>query len=72
MKMGADGRIILSRRNLLALLQKLDMPGSYRTIIAPESEGEFVVSAETDEEHYQGRTPGVMHPLTEEFIRKAR
>jgi len=59
--------VVLSRRNLLALLHKLDMPGSNRTIIKPCG---TIVRCETDEEHYTGRyiPIGIMHPDTEEFI----
>lgn len=71
-------RIVLSRRNLLALLHKLDMPGSARTIeghyiyvdgILLPADGAFLVSSEDDEEHYAGRVPaGIMHQETEMFI----
>jgi hypothetical protein len=57
--------IILSKRNLLTLLHKLEMPGSACTIIKP---GGTVVIAEPDEVHYADRAPGRMHPDTEEFI----
>lgn len=66
MRKDVNGRIVLSRRNLLALLHKLDMPGSSCTLVAPG--GEFVVSAENDIEHYDGRHYGEMHPDTEAFI----
>lgn len=59
-------RVVLSKRNLLALLSKLEMPGSACTIV---KDGVYV-SSEPDEEHYQGRTPGEMHPLTEVAISK--
>ena len=57
--------VTLSRRNLLALLAKLDMPGSHRTIVKP---GEIVVTAEPDEIVYAGRKPGRMDPQTEARI----
>lgn len=70
--------VVLSRRNLLALLHKLDMPGSLRTLTNSdvEIEGEyaegfvFCLQAESDGEHYAKRpdAPGAMHPLTEGFI----
>ena len=58
--------IILSRRNLLALLHKLEMEGSARTIIHTG----WKVVVEEDGVHYIGRPepPGPMHPSTEEFI----
>ena len=56
----------LSRRNLLSLLHKLEMPGSHRTIIKP---GNILVMAECDEAHYAGReAPGPMIPETEAFV----
>ena len=60
--------ITLSRRNLLALLHKLEMEGSKRTIISDGGDG-WAVTVEVDEEHYKDRIPpGIMHPSTEEFI----
>jgi hypothetical protein len=62
--------IVLSRRNLLALLQKLDMEGSARTIIGWDTSGDVPISvrSENDAEHYVGRKPGPMHSATEKFI----
>jgi len=60
--------VTLSRRNLLALLHKLEMPGSHRRIIKPTPAGNVLVSVITDEEAYRNRAPGPMHPDTEEFI----
>jgi hypothetical protein len=70
--------VTLSERNLLALLQKLGMPGSARTLASAHAyrEGELVddvtlvVAAEDDDEHYgeRGFPPGPMHPQTEEFL----
>lgn len=74
-----DGRtrvcVVLSRRNLLALMQKLSMPGSARTLFSTNGyrDGEMVedidlvVSAEDDESHYSSRDflPGAMHPVTD-------
>ena len=59
--------ITLSRRNLLALLHKLDMPGSARTIVKPCG---AVVRCESDVEHYgeRGFPAGKMHPDTEAYI----
>jgi hypothetical protein len=65
--------VTLSRRNLLALLQKLEMLGSARTLTSDDCPDglELVVRAEEDEDHYRGRTapPGPMHPRTESFLR---
>lgn len=73
--------VSLSRRNLLALLHKLDLPGSGRLLytINCEREGKLaddlllVVRPEDDLEHYgrRGFGPGPMHPLTETFIASA-
>ena len=70
--------VTLSRRNLLALLHKLDMPGSSRTITNNDcrldgkwvSTHELVLCCEDDLEHYARRVsgPGPMHPKTERFI----
>ena len=57
--------VTLSRRNLLTLLAKLDIPGSHRTIIKP---GGITVTAEQDEVVYAGRRPGRMEPQTEALI----
>ena len=71
-----DGRtltVTLSRRNLLSLLQKLDgMGDSARTLFRDCDNGwRVVVTAEPDAQHYEGRQPGVMHPLTEAAITKS-
>lgn len=60
----------LSRRNLRSLLHKLDMEGSARTLERMERTDcrPLRVIAEDDEEHYAGRVPGPMHPLTESAI----
>jgi hypothetical protein len=81
-------RVILSRRNLLALLHKLDMPGSHREIHnndvfidgeeVPINSVMLILNCEDDDEHYGKRQerghpgPGEMHPDTEGFIRSAR
>lgn len=54
-------RIVLSERNLRALLSKLALPDSACTI----AKDGIYVSAEPDDQHYVGRTPGPMHPVTE-------
>jgi len=56
-------QVRLSRRNLLTLLAKLDIPGSHCTIIKPDG---TVVVAESDEVHYANRPqPGMMSEETE-------
>ncbi len=65
----------LSRRNLLCLLHKLEMPGSARVIVKSSAEEdeqgeprcEVYVNAVTDEEFYVDREPGPMHPETVQF-----
>jgi hypothetical protein len=69
-------QLTLSRRNLLSLLHKLEMPGSHRTIVKQldstrnnmAGPGEIAVVAVTDEECYADRDPGPMHPDTEQFV----
>ena len=53
----------LTRRNLLALLVKLDDAQSMRTIIDPDHR--IAVKAVEDVAHYADRPPGRMHPDTE-------
>jgi hypothetical protein len=69
---GSVCQVTLSRRNLLTLLQKLEMAGSARTVIGQDCpEGwTLVLQAEDDDEHYAQRPapPGPMHPETEAFI----
>lgn len=50
----------LSRRNLVALLAKLDDPASVRTLMSPGAPGEpvIVVTAVEDAVHYAGRPAG--------------
>lgn len=75
--------ITLSRRNLMAMLHKLDMPGSARRIEnndcwedgvqCPYPGTILVIQCEEDIEHYANRVgpAGPMHPDTESFIAKA-
>lgn len=68
-----DTRVVtvtLSRRNLLTLLHKLDMPDSHRTIRRLTDDNLAVwVTAEDDAEHYGTvRTPGPVHPSSEAFV----
>ena len=61
--------VTLSRRNLLALLTKLDDPTSLRTIFVPTANGVLYVTAEDDATHYANRpAPGSMSPRTERDI----
>jgi hypothetical protein len=70
--------VVLSRRNVLSLLHKLEMPGSARTLAGADNfvDGEpvddllLVVQVEEDAPHYGSRLtpPGPMHPLTETFF----
>ena len=59
-------QVTLSRRNLLALLHRLEMADS-ATIIKPSGD---IIVAETDEIHYRNRPkgPGRMHPDNEQFV----
>ena len=66
--------VTLSRRNVLALLHKLDMPGSAREIQKVEGDVLLCLRVEDDAVHYDhperdvpGRV-GPMHPATEQFI----
>lgn len=71
-------QVYLSRRNLLALLSKLDRVKaggtSARTIIKtddkhpkyPQSTPVIFVTALEDEEYYTDRRPGPMHPADED------
>ena len=63
--------VVLSRRNLLVLLSKLDRVAlgekSARQIIKPNG---ITITAEEDDVHYgnRGHGPGPMHPADEERI----
>lgn len=57
--------IYLSRRNLRALLAKLDEAGSLRTLWILTDDGTMSVTAEDDATHYIGRKPGPMSLTTE-------
>ena len=58
----------LTRRNLTALLAKLDghPPNSACTLIDPDNK--IVVRAVEDEAHYTDRPPGELHSDTAQFI----
>jgi len=63
--------IELSRRNLLALLHKLEKPFSAKLISITGEDGfELWVGAAPDAAHYADREPGRMSQDTEEFIRE--
>lgn len=69
-------KIALSKRNLLALLHKVDSEESARTLIKDDvfeggSRVRLVVVAEPDDVHYRDREPGRMHPDSEAFIKQA-
>lgn len=59
--------LILSRRNLLTLLAKLDgfPPNSACSIVGGCEAPNIWVKAEEDEVHYAGRPASEMHPITE-------
>jgi hypothetical protein len=70
-----DGNVItitLSKRNLLALLSKVDDPDSQKTISKYSDKlGQHVrVKAEPDNEHYGHRKAGPMSEKSEKFIRE--
>lgn len=64
--------VVLSRRNVLSLLAKLDgyPAGSAATLISSDDQPTVIVHAEEDKLHYakMGRAPGPMHPTTEQAI----
>ena len=69
---GAVAVVTLSRRNLMALLHKLEMPGSARTLMTdydcPEG-WSLIVRSESTEDHYASRVePGPVHPASETFM----
>ena len=60
--------VTLSRRNLLALLHKLDWEDSERTIAKSQDGILVTLVVEEDDEHYGDGEFGIMHPETERFI----
>lgn len=65
-------RIVLSKRNLEALLHKVDQDWSEATIYRNDEAVPYSIVAERDEVHYADReAPGEMHPLTEAEIAQA-
>lgn len=59
--------VVLSRRNLLTLLAKLDgfPPDSECSIVGGYEAPNIWLRAEEDEVHYAHRQAGEMHPITE-------
>lgn len=70
MKIDENGVIVLSRRNLLTLLTKLDgyPPNSYCMISGGTDAPGVVIRAEEDHIHYDDRPAGEMHPDTEQRV----
>jgi hypothetical protein len=60
----------LSKRNLLALLDKVDDPGSLTTLVRRTKAGLLIVKAEPDAEHYGDREPGPMSERSEAAIQQ--
>lgn len=70
MREASEKHLVLSRRNLVSLLAKVDgsPPDSFCTITGgSEAEG-WAISVEPDEVHYATRLAGPMHPDTEDAI----
>ena len=70
---GAVAEVTLSRRNLLALLHKLEMPGSARTLMTDYDCPDgwvLAVRSEPDDEHYGQRLapPGPLHPASKVLV----
>ena len=65
--------VVLSRRNLLALLAKLDgYPQESRATLARQTDaGLIVVQAVDDKSHYGEREPGALHSETEDLLVEA-
>jgi hypothetical protein len=74
MKLISPNHLVVSRRNLLTLLAKLDgsPEGSACTILGGEDAPDFYLHAEPDAVHYADRVPGRMHSDTEGAILLAR
>jgi hypothetical protein len=62
-KYGGKERLVLSRRNVLTLLAKLDgyPPGSAKTIMGGEEADGVEIAIEEDSEHYATRPAGLMY-----------
>lgn len=76
MRRDSSGAIVLSERNLLALLSKVHDPASYKTLVAGDGGvngvgSKLIVRCESDEVHYANReAPGEMSDVAESFIRQ--
>lgn len=68
-----NNTLVVSERNLLALLTKLHTPGSACEIVGGE-DCLMSIKAEPDEVHYgsRGYGPGPMHPTSEHIMRAVR
>lgn len=51
--------VVLSRRNLLTGLQKLELPGSARELQSQDGPSLLRLRFEDDHEHYRDRPPGL-------------
>lgn len=60
--------LVLSRRNLLALLHKIDLRESEQTIIKDFPSARVIVTSEDDDAHYADSSPGPMSPETEQWL----
>ena len=74
MKLKVENNLItvkLSKRNLLAMLHKVDSSDSAKTLFKQtDDDYKLVMIAETDDEHYHpDESAGKMHPSAEEFIK---
>lgn len=69
---GGSIKVVLSRRNLLTLLVKLDEPDSHRTLykLMDGPGSYFIVTAEEDSDHYINHSAGPMSPLTEATLKE--
>lgn len=64
MRIDDHGHLVLSRRNLQALLNKLDRPDSARTLVGGTRAPGVVIKAEEDQQHYADVPfAGPVHPL---------
>lgn len=70
MRLDGPNHLVVSRRNLLALLAQLDghTPHRVPAILGGEEAPGIVLQAEEDEVHYASRSFGVMSKQTEERL----
>lgn len=70
MRLEAPNILVVSRRNLLTLLAKLDgsPPRSACTLRGGQEAPGFYLRAEPDEVHYADRPFGIMHEETERVL----